>query len=158
MRTSRPRVGGALAATMATALALPSLALVAACRPSERFNGQVVEPARPAPRLAGVNWNGRRFDLGDLRGRVAVVFFGYTFCPDICPFALAKMKRVVAELGPAADGLDVVFASVDPQRDTVEKLAGYVPSFDRRFYGLRLEPPEVDAVARRLGLAGQCGH
>jgi len=157
MHTSRTRLGGAFAA-MATAWTLSALLLVVACRPSERFNGQVVEPVKEAPQLVGVNWNGQRFDLKDLRGKVVVVFFGYTFCPDVCPFTLAKMKQVYAELGKEeAEGLEVVFASVDPQRDTVEKLAAYVPSFDRRFYGIRLEPNEVDQASRGFGLTVQYG-
>ena len=154
MRRSRSRLGRALAAkTMAWAL--PAL-LFASCAPAERFNGQVVDSGK-APKLSGVNWNGRPFDLEDLRGRVVVVFFGYTFCPDVCPFTLAKMKQVKAELGSKAEGLDVVFVSVDPQRDTIEKLATYVPSFDRSFYGVRLEPSGVDAVSRELGLTVQYG-
>ncbi|HEV7671861.1 MAG TPA: SCO family protein [Thermoanaerobaculia bacterium] len=158
MQTSRPRLGGALAATMSMAwVVLPALLLAASCGPSEHFNGQVVEPVKEAPHLAGVNWNGKRFDLKDLRGKVAVVFFGYTFCPDVCPFTLAKMKQVYADLGEEAKGLEVVFVSVDPQRDSVEKLAAYVPSFDRRFYGLRLEPNEVNQAARAFGLTVQYG-
>jgi protein SCO1/2 len=157
MQTSRSRLGGPFAATMTTAWILCAPLLVVACRPAERFNGQVVEPGKSAPRLVGVNWNGRRFDLEELRGKVVVVFFGYTFCPDVCPFTLAKMKQVYADLGQEAEGLEVVFASVDPQRDTVEKLAAYVPSFDRRFFGLRLEPNEVDQAAQAFGLTVQYG-
>ncbi|HXU33250.1 MAG TPA: SCO family protein [Thermoanaerobaculia bacterium] len=157
MQTSRPRLGGAFAATMTTAWILSALLLVASCRPSERFNGQVVEPVKEGPRLVGVNWNGQRFDLKDLRGKVVVVFFGYTYCPDVCPFTLAKMKQVFGDLGKEAEGLEVVFASVDPQRDTVEKLAAYVPAFDRRFFGLRLEPNEVDQASRAFGLTVQYG-
>lgn len=157
MRRSRTRLGRALAATMSMAWALPALLLVASCRPSEHFNGQVVEPGGSPPQLVGVNWNGRRFDLKDLRGKVVVVFFGYTFCPDVCPFTLAKLKQIYADLGKEAEGLETVFASVDPQRDTVEKLAGYVPYFDRRFYGLRLEPNEVDQASRAFGLTVQYG-
>jgi protein SCO1/2 len=157
MRRSRLRLGGALAATMTMAWVLPALLLVASCGSSERFNGQVVEPAKEAPQLAGVNWNGKRFDLKDLRGKVAVVFFGYTFCPDVCPFTLAKMKQVYAELGEDAKDLEMVFVSVDPQRDTIEKLAAYVPSFDPHFYGVRLEPHEVDQAARAFGLTVSYG-
>lgn len=123
--------------------ALPLLAM--GCRSGPAFNGEVVEPAR-TPDLSGVNWDGKPFHLKDHRGKVAVVFFGYTYCPDVCPFTLAKMKQLYGKLGTRAADVDVVFVSVDPQRDTVEKLARYVPSFDRRFYGLRIEPDALGAA------------
>jgi protein SCO1/2 len=131
----RMKPGGVRMALMAAALPL----LLAACRRSPTFNGQVVDPAQPAPDLAGVNWDGKPFRLRDQRGKVAVVFFGYTYCPDVCPFTLAKMKLLYGRLGARADDVKVVFVSVDPQRDSVEKLAQYVPNFDRRFYGVRME-------------------
>jgi len=141
----------------AAAVALLALGLVSACG-ADRFHGQVVDPPKAAPALAGVNWDGKPFALRDLKGQVAVVFFGYTYCPDVCPFTLAKMKQVYAELGDRAAQVKVVFVSVDPQRDTVEKLAAYVPNFDRRFYGLRLEPKRLDQVARDYGLTVQYGQ
>lgn len=116
-----------------------ALLLVAGCARAPKFNGEVVEPAAPAPQLSGTNWDGKPFDLADVRGKVAVVFFGYTYCPDVCPFTLAKMKQLYARLGDRAGDVAVVFVSVDPRRDTVEKLSKYVPGFDRRFYGLRLD-------------------
>ncbi len=154
MRWSRrPRLDGKCGVAMAALWVL----FAVSCGPSERFNGQPVDAGRPVPELVGVNWDGKRFDLKNLQGRVVVVFFGYTFCPDVCPFTLAKMKQVEAELGKSAEGLDVVFASVDPQRDSVEKLAAYVPSFDRSFYGVRLEPTEIDRASRSFGLTVQYG-
>lgn len=129
------------------AMALPLL-LVLGCARSPQFHGQVVEPARKAPQLAGVNWDGKPFRLSDHAGKVAVVFFGYTYCPDVCPFTLAKMKQLYGRLGARAEGVQVVFVSVDPQRDTVDKLAQYVPSFDRRFYGVRLESEQLDSVLK----------
>ena len=140
------------------ALLSMALLLLAACTPTPKFNGEVVEPAQPAPELTGVNWDGERFLLSEHRGKVAVVFFGYTYCPDVCPFTLAKFQKIYRELGDRAEDLEVVFVSVDPQRDTVEKLSRYVPAFDRRFYGLRLEPKELDAVTEGFGLSVQYGE
>ena len=149
---------GRACSAMAAAAALLWLLPTAGCAPSQTFNGEVVEPARPAPELTGVNWDGKPFRLSEHRGKVTVVFFGYTYCPDVCPFTLAKMKQIYRDLGDRADGLQVVFASVDPQRDTVEKLAAYVPSFDRRFYGLRLEQSDIQAATDGFGLTVQYGQ
>lgn len=132
----RRRPGGALRAGL---IPLAALLALAACSGGARFRGEPVEPATPA-RLTGVNWDGEAFDLAGLEERVAVVFFGYTYCPDVCPMTLAKMKRLYGELGDGtAEDVAVVFVSVDPERDTGGKLAGYVPGFDRRFYGVRAE-------------------
>ena len=134
------------------------LLFITACTSAEKFNGEVVEPVKPAPELSGVNWDGKPFRLSDHKGKVRVVFFGYTYCPDVCPFTLAKMKQLYRDLGDRAKNLEVVFVSVDPQRDTVEKLSHYVPSFDRRFYGVRLEPDEVNAAMRSFGITVQYGQ
>lgn len=138
---------------------LVALALFAsACgsAPTE-WQGEAVVPPEPAPALEGTNWNGEPFRLADLAGRPAVVFFGYTFCPDICPFTLAKMKQVYAALGDRADEVAMVFVSVDPGRDTVEKLAAYVPNFDPRFYGIRIESAALDGLKERFGITVQYG-
>lgn len=146
------------ARTAVVAAALPLLLLIAGCKSKEVWNGEVVEPAPEAPVLTGVNWDGKPFKLSDLRGKVAVVFFGYTYCPDVCPFTLAKMKQLSSELGDRAEDFQVVFVSVDPKRDTVEKLSNYVPNFDRRFYGLRLEPQEIESTIKGFDLTVQFGQ
>ena len=84
---------------------------------------------------------------------MAVLFFGYTYCPDVCPFTLAKMKQMVGQMGDAGDDVAVIFASVDPHRDTIEKLANYVPNFDTRFIGLRLDFDEIEAIKDDYGLS-----
>ncbi len=135
------------------------LAIAAAgCGPAHDWNGQLVDPVRPAPELAGTNWNGEPFELADLEGKVAIVFFGYTFCPDVCPFTLAKMKQLQARLGEEAEDFAVVFVSVDPHRDKLEKLASYVPNFDPRFYGLRLEFGELETVQEDWQVTVQYGQ
>src|SRR6185295_2454117 len=131
------------------AAVLPLL-LVAACRKPATLNGQLVEPATKAE-LAGTNWDGKLFRLSDHSGKVAVVFFGYTFCPNVCPLTLAKMKQLYGRLGERAANLEVVFVSVDPKRDTVEKLAQYIPSFDRRFYGLHIAEEKVEETLKPFG-------
>ena len=80
--------------------------------------------------------NGQARSLKDFRGKVVVVFFGYTQCPDVCPTALSGMSAVMEELGPEGDRVQVIFVTVDPERDTQELLAEYVPVFDKRFLGM----------------------
>lgn len=81
--------------------------------------------------------SGRRFAGADFSGKALVVFFGYTQCPDICPTTLATMQQAMRLLGPEADRVQVLFVTVDPERDTQEVLSSYVPWFDARFRGLR---------------------
>lgn len=83
--------------------------------------------------------------LADFRGKVVAVFFGYTFCPDVCPTTLAELKAVRARLGTDAARLQVVFVTVDPERDTPELLAKYVGAFDEGFVGLY---GDAEATAR----------
>lgn len=75
--------------------------------------------------------------LEDFRGKAVVVFFGFTQCPDVCPTTLADVAQAMRQLGADADRVQVLFVTVDPERDTEEALAKYVPAFDARFLGLR---------------------
>jgi protein SCO1/2 len=80
---------------------------------------------------------GKPRTLADFKGKAVVVFFGYTQCPDVCPTTMAEMATVMQKLGPLADQVQVLFITLDPERDTQELLASYVPAFDKRFLGLR---------------------
>jgi protein SCO1/2 len=80
--------------------------------------------------------NGKARTLADFRGKVVTVFFGFTHCPDACPMTLAEMAQVMKELGPDADKVQVLFVTVDPERDTQDVLKQYVPSFHPSFLGL----------------------
>ncbi len=95
--------------------------------------------------------NGGRTRLSDLAGDPVLLFFGYTHCPDICPSALADMRLVVGSLGTDADRVRVVFISVDPERDTPEKLREYVTHFGSGFIGLTGSAEEIDNVTRLYG-------
>jgi protein SCO1/2 len=79
---------------------------------------------------------GKPRTLADYKGKVVVVFFGYTQCPDVCPTTMAEMAGVMQKLGPQADQVQVLFITLDPERDTQPLLASYVPAFDKRFVGL----------------------
>jgi protein SCO1/2 len=81
--------------------------------------------------------DGKVRSLSDFKGKVVVVFFGYTQCPDVCPTTLNEMQQVMTLLGPQADKVQVLFVTVDPDRDTAAILKQYVPAFDSRFLGLR---------------------
>ena len=88
--------------------------------------------------------NGKSRTLADFRGKVVMVFFGFTHCPDACPTTLAELAQVVKTLGPDAGMVQVLFVTVDPERDTAQVLQQYVPSFNPAFLGLH---GDLDATA-----------
>jgi protein SCO1/2 len=75
--------------------------------------------------------------MADYKGKAVVLFFGFTQCPDVCPTTLTEMEEALKLLGPKADKVQVIFVTVDPERDTASVLAQYVPAFNPRFVGLR---------------------
>jgi cytochrome oxidase Cu insertion factor (SCO1/SenC/PrrC family) len=91
--------------------------------------------------------HGQARGLEDFRGKLVVLYFGYTFCPDVCPTDLAAIARLVELLGPDADKVQPVFVTLDPERDTQEVLRNYVGSFSPRFVALRGTEAEVRRVA-----------
>ena len=92
--------------------------------------------------------NGRKVTEKDFLGKYMLVFFGYTYCPDICPTELQVMSAALDSLGPKADTVQPVFISVDPQRDTPEILKQYVENFHPRLMGLTGTPEEIASVAK----------
>ena len=101
--------------------------------------------------FALVDQHGAHFELQSLRGRAAMLFFGYTYCPDICPVTLSKMGRVYQLLGEDQQELTTLFVTVDPKRDTQEKLAEYLDYFAIDAIGLRGDKEEIDQVVRQYG-------
>lgn len=95
--------------------------------------------------LSLTDHNGKPRTLADFRGKVVVIFFGFTHCPDACPTTLAELAQVAKELGDEARKMQVLFVTVDPERDTPEVLKRYVPSFDPGFLGLY---GDAEATAR----------
>jgi len=93
---------------------------------------------------------GKERSLKDFKGKVVLVFFGFTQCPDICPTTMAEMASVMQQLGPQADRLQVIFITLDPERDTQQLLAKYVPAFDARFLGLYGDAAATAAVAKEF--------
>ncbi len=92
--------------------------------------------------------NGQVRTLKDFKGKAVIVFFGYTQCPDFCPTTLVEMSNVMRQLGPQADKVQVLFITIDPERDTQELLASYVPNFDKRFLGLRGDVATTQKVVK----------
>jgi protein SCO1/2 len=91
---------------------------------------------------------GRTRTLADFRGQVVVLFFGFTQCPDVCPTALSRAAAVMQQLGPAADRVQVIFVTVDPERDTAPMLAAYTQAFHPRFLGLMADLPTTERTAK----------
>jgi protein SCO1/2 len=105
--------------------------------------------------FALIDHNGKSRTLADFKGKVVVVFFGYTQCPDVCPTTLSELAGIKKALGSEADRLQVIFITLDPQRDTPELLAGFVPSFDSSFLGLWGEQAVIDKVAKDFKVFAQ---
>lgn len=132
-----------------TLVVAAALAL-AACSgpPAPTFHATDITGAEYGRTLALTDHNGKPRTLDDFRGKVVTVFFGYTQCPDVCPTTLTTMSEVMRRLGPDADRVQVLFVTVDPERDTQALLANYVPAFDPRFLGLHGSLDETAAVAK----------
>lgn len=131
---------------VAAALAL------AACSGSStpQFRNTDISGANYGKSFALTDHHGTPRTLTDFRGQVVTLFFGFTQCPDVCPTSLLTMKEVMAELGADAERVQVLFVTVDPERDTEELLAHYVPAFDERFLGLYGSLAEIEAVAKEF--------
>jgi protein SCO1/2 len=127
---------------------------LAACAPPK--------PAFKATDISGVDWGGdfeltahtgTRMRVSGFRGKVVVMFFGYTHCPDVCAPTLAKLDQAVKRLGDDARHVQVLFITVDPEHDTVRQLAGFVPRFNPSFIGLTGSDDEIAAVASAYKVA-----
>ena len=109
----------------------------AACSPdAPKFHSTDITGADFGRELALTGHDGKPRTLADFRGKAVVLFFGYTHCPDVCPTTLADLAGVMKKLGKDAERVQVLFVTLDPERDTPAVLAQYVPAFDPRFLGL----------------------
>ena len=109
--------------------------------------------------------HGAKRQMSDYQGKVVVLFFGYTHCPDVCPTAMADMAKMMKLLGNDANQVQVLFVTLDPERDSQQVLAKYVPSFDERFVGLYGNTQQTAEVAKRYkvffekkDVAGKSGY
>ena len=131
-------------------LLLLAALLLGACEQAPKFN---------ATELIGIDWGkdfaltdhtGKPRRLADFKGKAVVMFFGYTQCPDVCPTNMSTMREVMTTLGPQAERVQMLFVTIDPQRDTQALLAEYVPTFYPSFLGLYGDETATTAVAKEF--------
>jgi protein SCO1/2 len=124
------------------------LIALTACSPKPEFkNIDITGSTAFGKDFSLVDPDGKVRTLADFKGKVVVMFFGYTQCPDVCPTTLTEMQQAMTLLGPQSDKVQVLFVTVDPERDTAALLKQYVPAFDPRFLGLR---PADDAALEKV--------
>ena len=139
------------AISLIVAAPLLALGLLAGCTPAEPvFKSTDISGTSYGRTLRLTDHHGQERTLADFKGKVVTIFFGYTQCPDVCPTALSGMSSVMQALGPDAERVQVIFVTVDPERDTPELLAQYVPVFDARFLGLYGTPEKIAEVAKEF--------
>jgi protein SCO1/2 len=131
------------------ALALLASAILIACGPPPPpFNATEVSNLAYGKGLGIPDTDGKIRRIDDFKGKVTLVFFGFTRCPDICPTTLMRLRQVRNAVGEDADKVQVLLVSVDPERDTADRLGAYVKSFDDSFIGLRPEPAQLEKVVK----------
>lgn len=130
--------------------ALCALLLAACDGAAPKFKSTDITGADYGKRLELTDHHGKLRRLEDFRGKAVVIFFGFTRCPDVCPTTLADVAQAMRQLGPDADRVQVLLVTVDPERDTQEALAKYVPAFDPRFLGLRGDLEATRQAAREF--------
>lgn len=133
---------------------LVALWLVAFAQPYS-FHGSLIEPPVTAPPIELTRADGSLYRLSDQQGKVTLIFFGYTTCPDFCPATMAEMRRVKADLAAYTERLDVVFITVDPLRDTPERIQSYAAGFDPQFIGLSGSEEELSPIWKAYGVYRQ---
>ena len=116
------------------------------------FQGSLIDPPVEAPQFILTDIDGQPFQLSDLDGQVVIMFFGYTSCPDVCPVTLTDFLRIRSQLGREAENVSFVFVTVDPERDTPERLKKYLTNFDPAIIGLTGELDELEPVWSSYGV------
>jgi protein SCO1/2 len=116
------------------------------------FAGGEIKPARAAAPIDLTDQNGQPFTLDQVDGKVALVYFGYTTCPDLCPTTLSDFTAIRAELGEQADQVEFVMVTVDPERDSSARLKEYLGFFDDSFIGLRGDDAQTQSVKESYGV------
>jgi protein SCO1 len=138
-------IGGSVAIVL-----IVILAIVFFVRPYV-FHGTVIQSPDPAYDFTLEGTSGP-VSLSDFRGKVVVLYFGYTFCPDVCPATMADLARTMEDLGKRAGDVQVIMVSVDPGRDTPETVEKYVQTFDPSFIGLTGTEAQIAETASMYGI------
>ncbi len=129
------------------------------------FQGSVIEPPTQAKEILLHDQHGQPFQLSDQRGKVVLLFFGYTFCPDVCPATLVAFRQIHEKLSERANEIAFVFVTVDPDRDTPEQLNTHLALFSPDFIGLTDDLPQLETAwanyfvdPKKQPGAGQAGY
>ena len=116
------------------------------------FQGSLIDPPVAAPQFELTDVDGQSFHLSDVDGQVVIMFFGYTSCPDVCPVTLSDFLRIRSQLGNQAKNVSFVFITVDPERDTPERMKKYLTNFDPEIIGLTGERSDLEPVWSSYGV------
>lgn len=137
---------------LGVAVALAAGLLAGCDKPASKvgFRNTDITGAEFARDFALTGHDGKPRTLADFKGKVVVVFFGFTQCPDVCPTTMSEMAEVMKQLGPDSDRVQVLFVTLDPERDTADLLSKYVPAFDPRFLGLFGDDEATKKTAREF--------
>ena len=133
---------------LAALAVLATTGLLTACTEKPQFKNIDITGADYAQGFSLVDHNGQQRSLKDFSGRVVVVFFGFTQCPDVCPTAMSDLAEIKRSLGAKGDKLQGILVTLDPERDTPEVLKAYMGNFDPSFLALRPTPEELPAFAK----------
>ncbi len=140
------------------AAAVSVLLALAGCQPAPQaptFQATDISGAAFASDFRLTDHNGQTRTLADFRGKVVAVFFGYTHCPDVCPTTLSDFAAALQQLGPQADKVQVIFVTVDPERDTPDLLRAFVPAFNPGFLGMYTDAETLARLAREYKVVYQ---
>ena len=124
-----------------------SVLFVVACSPAPKFKSTDISSVEWGGNFSLTAHTGKSVQASDFHGKVVVMFFGYTHCPDVCAPTLVKLDQAMKRLGEDAKNVQVLFISVDPEHDTVKQLAGFIPAFNSSFIGLTGSDKEIATVA-----------
>jgi protein SCO1/2 len=138
-----------------SALLLSVVLVVIAAADAPVLKAGVFSPPRPAPDFSLQGSNGRALNLSDYRGKIVVLGFGYTSCPDVCPTTLATLAQTRRKLGAAAADVQVVYVTVDPERDVVERMRKYLGAFDPTFLGGTGAAERLAAMRKDYGILAE---
>jgi protein SCO1/2 len=140
-----------LAATLLSLL----LAATAAAADAPALKAGVFSPARPAPDFSLQGSDGRELKLSRYRGKVVILGFGFTSCPDVCPTTLGTLAQARRNLGAAAGNIQVIYVTVDPERDNAERMKKYLAGFDKSFVGGTGTAAQLNAVRNEYGVLAE---
>lgn len=148
--TAIRHLGRAVGPLTAIAMLLAAMCALAADRP--KLKAGVFEPPRSAPELSLQASSGGKLSLANYRGKVVLLGFGFTACPEVCPTTLAVLAQVRKRLGAQGAQLQVVYVTVDPERDSADRMRAYLRGFDPTFVGGTGSPAQLAAVRQNYGV------